>query len=637
MRALALALTLFAAPVAAETTLLEATSAMTLVPCELSSLKCTTMTLPLDHKANDPERTIDITFALSFASVESKGILFYFVGGPGGSGLASAESYLSSFDDRLTQYMDVVFVDQRGTGPVHGLSCPKAQAAFDTTTASLDDPVGAKLAARTYVTDCTAELRRDDLLAFVNSDQAIRDSEAFRQAIGSPKVWMYGESYGTQFVQAYASQFPQTIKGVILDGVVDLNLNAEGFYRRYVLASERILSDTLAACATIADCATDMGGDAAAAYDALAARLKAGPIDVALTLADGSTTTRNLTIGLLETNAFYALYGPEGRSSFLRVLAAANHGNLVPMLQLGYSNLYIDPETETGIEDPGWFSAAYYAITCTDYDSGTGTPDERADTILAEAQALAPQAPRLLRSYYLERMACAYWPHQGPSNRPEPYAGGDWPTLVLNGTADPITPVSMAYSVFDNARNAWSVVMQNGPHVIWGRGLACPDGLVYDLMIDGTLPAAREQQCRQELVGDYTRLTLLDPAQEANPVQVARAVDAELYQNIPLGGWDGGDPKTVGCDYGGTVQAVASADSQTTYKLDACRFWPELAVSGTAVETNHGDDSDSMVLTLKVAGTHSGDIVYTYSIANEAWSIDGTWDNQPAVLPRGDL
>jgi pimeloyl-ACP methyl ester carboxylesterase len=637
MRPLVLAIGLLALPASAETSLFDATAGMELVPCERSSLICTTMTLPLDHRANDPEKTIDITFALSFASVQSKGILFYFVGGPGGSGLASVESYLSSFEDRLTQYMDVVFVDQRGTGPVHGLACPKAQAIFDTAMVSINDPDGAKTAARTYVADCTSQLGRNELLPFVNSNQAIRDSEAFRQAIGAPKVWMYGESYGTQFVQAYATQFPQAVKGVILDGVVDLSLDAEGFYRSYVLAAESILVDTFASCAGIAACAADMDGDATLAYDRLANRLAEGPIIVPFALADGTTVDRNLTFAMLEANAFYALYSAEGRASFLRVLAAANRGNLVPMLQLGYSNMYIDPETEAGLEDPAWFSAAYYAITCTDYDSGPGSPEERADAIIAEARAFAPEAPRLLRSYYMERLVCAYWPHQGPPTRMAPFAGGDWPTLVLNGTADPITPVSMAYSVFDNARNAWSVTMNGGSHVIWGRGLACPDGMVYDLLIDGTVPTAREQQCQQDFLGPYTPLTLTDPDAMADPVKVARALSVELYHIVPLSSWHAHDPITIGCDFGGTLTALSSHYGSTTYSFDACRLWPDLTISGTGTELSQGDDSDSMILTLQVTGRHSGEITYTYSIANQAWSIDGIWDNQPAVLTRSDL
>jgi pimeloyl-ACP methyl ester carboxylesterase len=634
MRALAVALTLLATPAAADS-LFTATSGLELFHCESSSLSCTTMAMPLDHRANDPSKTIDITFALSFASVESKGVLFYIVGGPGASGLSVVEDYLSSFDEQLTQYMDIVFIDQRGTGPVHGLACPVAQGIFDSATTSLADPEGAKTAARTYVADCIAEMGRDDLLPFVGSDQAIMDLEAFRLAIGAPKIWLYGESYGTQFVQGYASQFPDAVAGVVMDGVVDLNLDSAGFYRRYVLGAEAILAKTFAACNDNVDCAADMGEDAAAAYDKLASLLAKGPIKVPLTLADGTTVDRNLTQGYLETNAFFSLYSPTGRAAFLRTLAAANRGNYFPMLQLGYSNAYIDPETEIGFPDPGWFGAAYFAITCTDYDSGTGTPDERANAILAEAAALAPEAPRLLRSYFMERIACAYWPHQGPAARPPVFAGGEYPTLILNGEADPITPPSMAYTVLDEARNAYGVFMQNGPHVIWGRGLACPDDIVYDLMIDGITPAVTEQLCAQDFLDTYLPLTLTDPAQKSDAYAVAKAVNRELVLSIPYSAWDGSTPLTFACDHGGRI-SVTGSDTGTGFTFLDCRFWPDVTINGTGFEAS-GGEHDDMVLTLSVAGPTSGDLVLRYSLRDESFGLTGTWGGQPARLPRSGI
>lgn len=632
MRHALIALALFAAPVQAQS-LYEAAAGLDLFPCDLSELSCTTLTLPLDHLANDPDKTIDITFALSFATIESQGILFYQVGGPGASGLASAESYLSAFDESLTQYMDVVFVDQRGTGPNHGLTCPISQARFDASDVSITDPEAAKSSARTYVADCIAELDRSDILPFVSSSQAIHDAEAFRQLIGAPKVWLYGESYGTQFVQAFATAFPTAVNGVILDGVVDLSLDSQGFYTAYTLASEAILARTLAACADIGPCARDMGGDAADVFDDLRNSLEQGPIPVSLTLSSGRSVQRDLTLGLFDASAFYALYAPEGRAEFLRALAAGGRGNLVPMLQLGYANMYIEPETGIGISDPGWFGAAYFAITCTDYDTGPGTPDERADRILAQAAMLAPQAPRLLRSFFQEQLACAYWPFQGPAERPAPYAGGDWPTLILNSDADPITPISMAYDVMDNAANAHGVFMQGGPHVIWGRGLSCPDGIVQTLLYEGRLPASREHHCQQDLIEGYTPLTLTEPAQMADPVAVARAVHTELYQNIALSVWDGAESITIGCDFGGTLTA-SGTDAGTDYNFADCKFWPDLALSGVGIEVNMGEPDDSLTLGLTASGSHSGVITYQNRLTDEAWSISGTWNDQPARLPR---
>lgn len=642
MRHACLALVLLAGPTLGQTTqspalpsglsLADATLGLDLQPCELSSLDCTTLALPLDPNANDPDQTIDITFALSFAQVESRGILFYAVGGPGGSGLASAEDYLSAFGPGLTDYIDVVFFDQRGTGPDHGLACLTAQIAFDTTPVTLDDPDTILTTAQSYVTDCIRELDADGLLPYLTTDHAVADLEAFRQMIGAPQVWLYGESYGTQFVQTYATTHPEAVRGVILDGVVDLNLSAEGFYRSYTLAAERILAATFEACATLPECQRDMGGDAAQVYDALATRL-ATPAEVTLTLADGSQTSRALTSAHLELNAFYALYSTEGRADFLRALAAAGREDLQPMLQLAYANLYLDPETELAMEDPGWFGAAYYAITCSDYGSGHGTAMERAERILEEARAFAPEAPRLLRSYYMERIACALWPYQGSDTRPDPFAGGDYPTLILNGTGDPITPMPMAWSVLDNARNAYGVFMAGGPHVIWGRGYACPDTIVEALLQDGTLPAAREQLCEQDFLADYYPLTLVDLADLQDPLTVARAVETELFMSLPLANWDGETETPFGCPFGGNITLSAVEDS-TLYTFADCRLWPDLALNGQGAETAMDAPGDGLTLLLTVTGAATGEIEFRSNHWDETTSITGTWNDQPVALPR---
>src|SRR5690349_3903156 len=66
--------------------------------CPDSALTCVDLAVPVDRTKPGSNETITIRFAVSFASKESKGVLFYAVGGPGGSGLAVADSYLASFD-----------------------------------------------------------------------------------------------------------------------------------------------------------------------------------------------------------------------------------------------------------------------------------------------------------------------------------------------------------------------------------------------------------------------------------------------------------------------------------------------------------------------------------------------------------
>ena len=598
-------------------------------PCRVGNLTCVSVEVPVDYRANTGP-TIRIEHSVSFASGESKGILIYVVGGPGGSGIGVADDYLSAFDARLTENMDIVFFDQRGVGPDHGIECPKAQGVFDMTELSVDRPDEAIAAARTFATDCAAELKSRDLLGFVDTEVAIRDLEAFRQKIGAPKVWIYGESYGTQFSQRYATVYPTAVKGVVLDGVVDLALDFDAYYVSYTDAAEKILARVLAACGDIAACAKDMQGDAAAAYDALAAK---APLEVDFPRGDGTTAKRQLTAAMLEANAFYALYGPDDRATFLRALAAASHGRLLPMLRLGYSNLMIDPETEEGVPDPAWFGAAYYAITCTDYGEGTEDGEATARAVIERAKAFAPRAPRLLRAYFAERLACAFWPKRGSNERPKPYAGGDFPTLILNADADPITPITMSYPILDNAKNGYMVAMKNGPHVIWGRGLSCPDEIVFALMFDGTPPEEQEQVCTQDLIGTYAPLTLTDAAAAGDAFQVARAAETEIAQSPELANWDGSDPLAVGCDFGGVVE-VSAAEEGTAYTFSKCAWWQGLVLDGSGTQIDEGAEAVGLTMDLAVSGGHQGQITYRHNTTTDAMTITGSYDGQTVTTPR---
>jgi pimeloyl-ACP methyl ester carboxylesterase len=631
---LVLALLLTAAPqlAFASDTLRAAVDRLGGKDCPDSALTCVDLAVPIDRAKPGSNERITVRFAINFASKRSKGILFYAVGGPGGSGLAVADSYLASFDKRLEEEVDVVFFDQRGVGPLSGIDCPKAGLAFDTTTFSLDQPDAAIAAAKAFADACVKETPHAELLPHLSTDDAVQDLEDFRKAIGSPKVWLYGESYGTQLAQVYATRYPQALNGLILDGVVDLTRNATAFYGDDVRSAENILRKTFAACDAEAECRADMGAPAGQVYDDLAAKLTASPQSVDYPLANGRFAKRDMTAAILETNAFYALYGPDSRMGFLRALAASTKGNLVPMLRIGYDNLGVDPETAEPDNDPTWYGGAYYAITCPDYGDAGQDPVQHNRDILDQARKLAPEAPRLIRDYYAERLACTFWPVPGRAQRPAPFAGGDYPTLVLNADSDPATPISNAYDVFDHAKNAAMVVMQGGPHVIWGRGFACPDKIVFGLMLDGRKPEKREQVCRQDFLDAYVPLTA---AKTGDAFGLASAVEAELAQSRDLANWDGYSELTFGCDFGGTLSANA-ASSGIEYTFEACAFWPGLAVSGdgTAIDAGDGTRPDGLTLDLKVSGTHQGTLIYRHDTTTEARSLSGSFDGKDAGIPR---
>ncbi|HVT50820.1 MAG TPA: alpha/beta hydrolase, partial [Dongiaceae bacterium] len=523
--------------------------------CKDSSLTCVDIEVPYDHAHPESGKHLTLHLAVHFAEEDSKGIMFYAVGGPGGAGTALAESYLDSFDERLSKELDVVFFDQRGVGAESGVDCPKASVAFDSSPIALTESDQAVGAAKGFVDACLQEMAHKDLLPYLGTRQAVQDLEDFRQAIGSPKVWFYGESYGTQFAQEYAARYPDAVQGLILDGVVDLTRTASEYYTEDTRVAERLLGRLLDACDAEPHCRADMGAPAASVYDGLAAKLRAKPAVVNYPLGSGSFAQRPMNVAILEDEAFYALYGPDSRAAFLRALAASSHGNLVPLLSLGYENLGIDPNTLDPTPDPTWYGGAYYGITCPDYDDAGHDPAAQVKQILDQANAYAPKAPRFLRNVYAERLVCAFWPVKGIGNPPAPFKGGDYPTLVLNSDSDPATPISNGYAVFDRIPNAYMVTMEGGPHVIWGRGAACPDRIVFGLMLDGRKPEKREQVCKQDFLDPYVPLSSAESA--GDPLSLGEAVETELTQSAALADWNGYDTIEIGCDFGGSLTANA--------------------------------------------------------------------------------
>ncbi len=242
----------------------------------------------------------------------------------------------------------MVFFDQRGINQSGGLFCVNAAAEYYRSEMDATTPEGeAQLleTTRKFVDGCIAEIGETDLLPFLDTVQAAEDLETFRALMGDEKFWLYGESYGTQFSQVYAKAHPDRLAGLILDGVVDLTLTDQEFLKGQAAAFNDVLVATLEACNADEACAADMGRDALAVYDDLAAQLKQVPIAFDFPLPGGEADRRDFTFADLEAASGF-LYSETARMMFQRALAAYERdGTLVPLARVAYNSLYVNPDT----------------------------------------------------------------------------------------------------------------------------------------------------------------------------------------------------------------------------------------------------------------------------------------------------
>src|SRR6185503_5834090 len=222
------------------------------VPCfDWSIFTCVTIEVPLDHFNPADTRTIPVTFAVLPASGVRKGMFVTAVGGPGYSGVASADSYTYAFDPAIPEVFDIVFFDQRGLLFSGDQTCPFAANVYyqqDTSGLTPAQEAALKQTANTFSTDCVNEVSNPDLLPYLGTKQAVEDLEVFRQLIGDEEFWLYGESYGTQYAQTYAAAHADHLAGLILDGTVDLTYNGIQYYAQQAQAFNDTLVATLSAC-----------------------------------------------------------------------------------------------------------------------------------------------------------------------------------------------------------------------------------------------------------------------------------------------------------------------------------------------------------------------------------------------------
>src|SRR5512138_42358 len=605
------------------------------VPCsEDSSFTCVTIDVPLDHFDVADARTIPVVFAILPASGARKGMFVTATGGPGSSGVLSADSYSAAFDPGILESFDVVFFDQRGMGLSGGLTCPFAAAEYyrqDARGITRKQEIALKKAASTFAKDCADEAGSKDLLPYLGTHQAVEDLEAFRQIIGDEKFWLYGESYGTQYVQTYAAAHSDHLAGLILDGTVDLTFSGIEYYSQQAQAFNDTLVSSLSACNDDPACAEDLKGDAVAAYDKLAAKLSKRSLPFRFPLPEGGFAKRTFTLSDLEFVASSQMYNESDRMMFTRALAAyVSNGDLIPLTRLLYLDLVVDPTTLEVIPDPSWSDAIFYGVECQDYGYPGKTPDKKAENYLDAADPFEASIPRLASIIYGD-LPCTYW-HKTTSNltRPDYLIAEGVPTLVLGATADPATPVNNGINVYQHLADGYLITQEGGPHVIFGRGNECPDLLVTDFLVNDVVPAERETTCEGVVADDYVPVAAGSTKSFESPADVLAAIETEIFYLPEFYYWDGYTPTTVGCNYGGTFNFDANTSgTRYLFDLNRCEIIANFKMTGAG---SYNTENDRFTLAVKTTGRWNCNL--KYSRLGDRVNVTGNCNGKPVKMDR---
>jgi pimeloyl-ACP methyl ester carboxylesterase len=404
--------------------------------------KCGSLTVSEDP-SNSQSRQIDLNIAVVEAIRRSPepDPLFILVGGPGQSAIETYPA-ISPTLSRIHEKRDIVLVDQRGTGKSHPLRCVDLE---DETLE--DDEVIALLK------ECPEKLDAD--LRFYTTDIAMQDLDLVRSALGYEAINLYGVSYGTRAALVYLKMYPERVRSVVLDAVVD---PAFVLYQDAAQDGQQSLDLFFNRCEADTTCSSTYPS-LRSEFDAVLGALEEKPVDITIPHpVTGKPLPVTITQRTFANIIFNTLYVPDLVAMLpLAIHQASAEDNYAPLITQAY------------LLDAGIYDGMFYAVACTE-DAPLVTTAEDPDSIFGSSV-----------QNFVE--VCEAWPRGEPPQIVREPVSSDVPVLMLSGEADPITPPWHAEQLAGSLSNDLHLIFSGMGH--GNAGTDCTRRI-----IDGFIEAA---------------------------------------------------------------------------------------------------------------------------------------------------
>lgn len=438
---------------------------------------CAKLTVPLDYSA-PAGKTAQLGVLRQKATGQKIGSLLFNPGGPGGSGMSLVTSLSSALaSSPLSQRFDLIGFDPRGVGAsTPTIDCLNdAEWAVERTEDDVDpSPAGVEKAEqenKTYVQHCIDRSGGVDALSNMGTRDVVKDVDILRAVLGDQKLSYVGFSYGTRIGSAYAEEFPQNVRALVLDGALDPTETTIDRTVKQNAGFQQAFDAYAADCAKAPTCR--LGTDptkATGVFQALSRPLIEKPLKVG---------DRILSYSDAVTGTIQALYAKD----FWPVLSkgisglASGDGRLLLLLADAYYDRGSDGVYGNGNE-------AFVAISCEDEERITDRNVAR--EVAEKADEAAPfRASGLGPVAALDQ--CAFWPTP-PTSKPHVPQVHDLPaTLVVSTTGDPATPYQAGVDLA-KALGGSLLTFEGTQHTVALRGVRCVDDIVNSYLVDLKLP-----------------------------------------------------------------------------------------------------------------------------------------------------
>lgn len=440
---------------------------------------CGTIAVPIDYaKPDGPQAQLAVIKVP--ATGDRIGALMVNPGGPGASAVDRVAGMgLSLADTDITRRFDLVGFDPRGVGHSTPQVKCRTDAEFDAYRREpMTDYSAAGIAHIEQISQQIVQGCVDhnglEFLANVGTASTARDMDVVRAALGESQINYLGYSYGTELGATYATQFPDRVRAMVLDGAVDPDSDPIDDNIRQLAGFQTAFNDYAADCALSTDC--PLGQDPAqfvARYHQLVDPLVAQP---------GRTSDpRGLSYQDAITGTANALY----TQRYWKFLTSGLLG-----LQRGIDagDLLLLADDYQGRDVAGHYSNqqdAFTAIRCVDSPFPTD-PAAWADAD-RRARVAAPFMAYGEFTGLAPRDTCAMWPVPPTSFPHEVSSPGPGKVVVVSTTHDPATPYAAGVELARQL-DASLITFNGTQHTVVFNGDACVDPAVVAFLVDSTPP-----------------------------------------------------------------------------------------------------------------------------------------------------
>ncbi|MDO5084231.1 MAG: alpha/beta hydrolase [Arachnia propionica] len=470
-------------------------------PCKQSQYReklCAEVSLPLDYDEPDGARITVSVLKVPARNPEQRiGSLFVNPGGPGGSGMDFAANSGATLSPEVLDRFDIIGMDPRGIGASSPLECfedpdaaiealkPAWEMIFPVTK---EETAVFQKSVRTIGQACGSHGK--EMASAMSTSQVARDMEMLRRAVGDEKLSYFGFSYGSYLGQVYANMYPDRVRALVIDGVINptewlgsFNTSTIPFGVRIGSAegADHAIKALMERCAKVQDCPV---ADPEAALDRVLTRLQEQPI----TFSDPDGREQVITYQRFTGVMLGLLYAPETVELVVEYVGVVDQLNpTTPMPEaeravLGQSFLRLEEKAQEAVEDntgspndprireAGLMKLRNDSRMLSVICSEGSHPSERVMRRYSEVEK--QRSPYFGQSWFWNQAACASpaWKardedsYRGPFNKRT-----SAPVMVVGNVFDPATNVHNASEVARMLPNSRLIIANSWGHVAYRR------------------------------------------------------------------------------------------------------------------------------------------------------------------------